>query len=104
MTDHKLQAVADSAWLKVVQYVVTGVAAPLLVWFMNATLARLEKIEASTSLATLQGATFELRIKALEAQGIERQAAISMLSEQVMKHGFEIRRLAEERARAEKGR
>lgn len=104
MSDHKLQAVADSAILKVLQYVVTAVAVPGLVWFGNRTLAELDAVKAATQLATLQSATFELRIKQLEAVGIERQAAINVVREQVLKHDFEIRRLSEERARSIQGR
>jgi hypothetical protein len=104
MTDHKMQAIADSALLKVLQYAITAIAVPGVMWFGNRTLDQLEKVEAATSLATLQGATFELRIKQLEATGIERKAAIELLTQQVLRHDFELRRLTEDRTQPLRGR
>jgi cell division protein FtsB len=104
MSDHKMQAIADSALLKVMQYAITGVAVPVMLWFGNSTLARLEKIETTTAVAAIQNATFEQRLKQLESSGYERQAAINLLRDQVLRHDFEIRRMAEERARAMQGR
>lgn len=95
MSDHRLESLADSAFLKVAQYVATGVAMPLLIWSISAVLDRLGKIEGALNATATQSATFELRVNALERAGIERDAAVRLLTEQSLRHGYQIQRLEE---------
>lgn len=96
--DHeRLQAWANSALLRVVQYGVTGIAVPGVIWFANATIARLDKIDASIQVQIRQADAFEYRIKSLETGAVERRAAIDTLQRQAQDHDYSIRRL-EERA------
>lgn len=97
MSDHRLESLADSAILKVAQYVITGIAVPLILWSINTVLDRLAKIEMALNAAATQSATFELRVNALERVGIERDAAIKMLTEQSLRHSYQIQRLEENR-------
>jgi chlorite dismutase len=95
MTDQKLQAVADSAWLKVAQYAITGVALPMVLWFGARALDDLEKIKGAMNTHALHQATTELRLQALEKSAIDRDAAVKALAERVGEQGYEIRRLRE---------
>lgn len=97
MSDHRLESLADSAVLKIAQYVVTGIAVPLLLWSVNTVLDRLTKIEAALNVAATQSATFELRVSALERAGLERDAAVKLLTEQSLRHSYQIQRLEESR-------
>lgn len=98
MSDHRLESLADSAVLKVAQYVITGIAVPLLLWSVNTVLDRLAKIESAFNAAATQSATFELRVGALERAGIERDAAVKLLTEQSLRHSYQIQRLDESRS------
>lgn len=98
MSDHRLDQLADSAILKVFQYVVTAIAVPVIGWSLNAVLDRLAKIETALNVSATQFATFELRVAALERVGIERDAAIKMLTEQALRHSYQIQRLEESRS------
>lgn len=98
MSDHRLDQLADSALLKVFQYVVTAIAVPVIAWSLNAVLDRLSKIENALNITTTQSATFELRVAALERVGIERDAAVKMLTEQALRHSYQIQRLEESRS------
>jgi hypothetical protein len=100
MSDHRLESLAESAVLKVAQYAVTAIAIPALAWFTNAVLDRLTKIETVINMATTQSATFELRVAALERAGIEREAAIKMLTEQYLRHSYQLQRLEEVQQKA----
>lgn len=97
MSDHRLESLADSAVLKIAQYMITGIAVPLLLWSINTVLDRLAKIEAALNAAATQSATFELRVGALERAGIERDAAVKLLTEQSLRHSYQIQRLEEHR-------
>lgn len=100
MSDHRLESLADSAVLKVAQYVVTGIAVPLLIWSVNTVLDRLTKIEATLNMASTQSAMFELRVNALERSGIERDATDKMLTEQSLRHSYQIQRLDDVRSQS----
>lgn len=94
-TDLKLRTLADSALLKVLQYIVTAVALPLVAWGGSTILDRLTKIEDALNRAATVSATFELRVQALERTGVEREAAIKLLTERSIEHDYGIRRLEE---------
>lgn len=100
MSDHRLESLADSAVLKIAQYIITGIAVPLLLWSINTVLDRLAKIEAALNTAATQSATFELRVNALERVGVERDAAVKLLTEQSLRHSYQIQRLEENRSQS----
>lgn len=95
MSDHKLQALADSAFLKVAQYAVTGIAIPLIGWGLSAVLDRLNSIDRSVNQFTTQAATTELRLQQVERAQSEHGTAIRSLQDDSKQHGYEIRRLEE---------
>lgn len=96
MSDHhKLQALADSAFLKVAQYAVTGIAIPLIGWGLSAVLDRLNSIDRSVNQFTTQAATTELRLQQVERAQAEQGTALRTLQSESTQHSYEIRRLEE---------
>ncbi len=102
MTERKIDQIADSAVLKVLQYAVTALLIPGMMWFGNRVLSDIDAMKTAVNVSTIQAATFELRVQALEKGGIERQAAIRLLTEQSLKHDYELRRL-EDRLSSQNG-
>lgn len=99
MSDHhKLQALADSAFLKVAQYAVTGIAIPLIGWGLSAVLDRLNSIDRSVNQFTTQAATTELRLQQVERAQAEHGTALRTLQSESTQHSYEIRRLEERTA------
>jgi hypothetical protein len=95
MANQQLQQIADSALLRVGQYLVTGLMVPGFFWFGGKLIDRLEAIERAQYAVATQSATFELRVQALERGGLAREEAIRVLREQNSKHEYELRRLQE---------
>lgn len=83
--------------LKVGQYLVTYIVLPLLAVVGTRSLDRLDKIENKMNENATQNAMFELRVQALEKSGIERDAAIKLLTERSLQHGYELKRLSDEK-------
>lgn len=100
MSDHKLQALADSAVLKILQYVVTAIAIPLIGWAMSTVLDKLGRIDDAINRATTINATVELRLRAAEHALSEEASARKTLTEKVLEHDFELKRLKEEQVKA----
>lgn len=69
MSDAKVQAIADSPYLKVFAYVMNfllTISVALIAWGAGSILDRLAKIEGQLNAFTTANATIELRIKSLE--------------------------------------
>ncbi len=75
MSDHKLEALANSAVLKLVQSFVTVIVIPLAAWVGLTVLDRLNTIEKTIQAGQITNATMELRVKALEDQSTQLKAA-----------------------------
>jgi hypothetical protein len=89
MASPQLQRLADSALLKVLQYVVTTVMVPAFVWYGGKTLDRLDRLEALLAQANVDRATTELRLQAVE----KAVAAFGGMQEKVLKHEIELDQL-----------
>lgn len=66
MSDHKIDALANSAVFKIAQGFVTLIILPLIGWVGATVLDRLNSIEKSIQAAQITSATMELRVQALE--------------------------------------
>lgn len=97
MSDHRMQQWADSPMLKVGQYLVSYIVLPILAFVGTRSLERLDKIEGTLNDSATKNAMFELRVQALEKSGIERDAAIKILTERSLQHGYELKRLSDEK-------
>ena len=93
MSEQKLQNLADSAFLKVMQYIVTAVFVPLSFMALNAVLGRLQAVEDAINKNNLSTATYELRLQTLERAQIERDTTMRLLTEKTMGNEYEIRSL-----------
>ena len=91
MSEERLQSIADSALLKVLQYIVTGIAIPLLLVSLNAVLNRLGDLESAINKYNTINATIELRLQTIERSRADQDAVIRVLTERVAEHGYEIR-------------
>lgn len=85
MASPSIQQLANSAGLKVTQYLITGLAFPAAMWFGNSLLARLDKIEAAIAASITAGATSELRLQALERAAQESRDQRRDLNERVIR-------------------
>jgi len=95
MADTRLQQIADSALLKVLQFAVTTIMVPAAAWFGGNLMDRLAKIEAALAAANTDKATFELRLQSLERGAEARQSSLVLLNEKVVRQEYEIRALKE---------
>jgi hypothetical protein len=72
MTDQKMRAIADSAWLRVVVYllnfVIVSVVIPVAFGAASKMLDRLDSIEKSTAAIERNGATVEVRLLRAEQE------------------------------------
>lgn len=91
----RLQQLADSAALKLLQFAVTGVMIPFAVWFGSNLVDWMHKIDAVLAAQATQSATFELRMQTQERSTSEMRAAISLLTDRVTRQEYELRRLDE---------
>lgn len=90
MSEQKLQDLANSASLKLLQYLITIIMVPAMIWGVNGVLERLTKIEEAVRTADRNSATIELRIQNLERTVSVTQTTTQLLSEKVMGHEFQI--------------
>ena len=93
MSDEKLQKVADSALLRVLQYVVTGLMIPLAVFLSSRALNQLDAIQAALTKADKDAALYELRLQAVERGNAERDTAIRLLTENSLRHDWQLKDL-----------
>jgi hypothetical protein len=93
MANPQLQRLADSAALKVLQYVVTVIMVPAFMWYGGKVLDRLDRLESLMAQANTDRATFELRLRALEAQGPTRDTQLAKFADSLMRHELDIQRL-----------
>lgn len=82
--DTKIGELADSSLLKLLQYLVTMIALPIITWAITNTAARLGEIEAAMHKINTINATYELRMRNMEQLSMERTAIISQLSNRVL--------------------
>lgn len=75
MSDHKLDALANSAVLKLAQSFVTVIVIPLAAWVGLTVLDRLSTIEKTIQAGQITSATMELRMKAQEDRWSEVKPA-----------------------------
>lgn len=94
MSDERLQVIADSALLKVIQYAITGIAIPLVIWGANTILERLGSIEKSLQKSDTISATYELRLLNIERATQESKVQTQFLTNQVLGHEYEIKALS----------
>lgn len=102
MSNPQLQQLADSALLRVLQYVVSGVMLPLALWFGNRVLNEMDDIQSAQNRQAITSAELVLKVQALEREGIDRATAFNIIREQVLKHDYALRRLEEDAGRGAK--
>lgn len=91
MNEQRLDRIADSSLLKILQYIITGLLIPLLLWIGSAFLDRMSKIEGSVQKLTEVAGTNELRMTNLERSNSERDAAVKLLERQIIGLEYELR-------------
>lgn len=96
-TEQKLENIANSALLKVIQYAITAVMVPGLFWMASALLDRMGKIEDAIQKNNTVAATNELRMGNLERSQSERDAQIKTLSEKTIILEYELRSILQKR-------
>lgn len=89
--ERRLEALANNALLRVAQFLVTGIAMPLIGWGMTTVIERLNSIEAQLVAARVASATTELRMLANEKGIAEISASQRDLRERVLSLEFMIR-------------
>ncbi len=93
MSDHRLQNIADSAVLKVIQYVVTVIMVPVMGWAVLTVLDRIKSLEETIQKSNVTAATYEYRMVTLEKSVTQLTETNRLLADKVMNHDFEIRAL-----------
>lgn len=93
MASPQLQRWADSAALKVLQYVVTGFMVPVVIGYGGKALDRLDRLESLLAQANVDRATSELRLQAVERQLAGTGAVVQRLSDQALRHEIELQQL-----------
>lgn len=93
VSEQKLQSIADSAILKVLQYILTAVFVPLSFMALNAVLGRLQSVEDAINKNNTAAATYELRLQSLERAQNERDTTLRLLTEKTLGNEYEIRAL-----------
>lgn len=93
--ERKLDAIANSALLRVAQlvitFVITSIAVPLIGWGLSTALDRLNSIEAQFQAQRVSSATTELRILTTERSLAEARSAERDLRERVLSLEFQLR-------------
>lgn len=99
MSDQRLQNLADSPWLKVLQMMLMGILFPLLFWALNRVTDRLDAIDAAINRYATRDATTELRLQSLERSNDDLASALRLLSERSTEHSYRIRALEEKQGK-----
>jgi hypothetical protein len=100
MADHKIQVLADSAWLKLTGFAVTTIALPVLGWSLAAVLDRLGKMEAMIQANQVNSATTELRLRTNETRQQEVETMMRQANEKLVIHDYVLKGLTENRLRS----
>ena len=90
MSDERLQHIADSAILKILQYAITAIAIPLIGGSISVVLDRMTALEKAIQKNDTTAATYELRLQTLERAQIERDTSIRLLTEKTIVNQYEI--------------
>lgn len=96
-TEQKLENIANSALLKVIQYAITAIMIPGLFLMANALLERMDKIEEAIQKNNTVAATNELRMGNLERSQYERDAQMKTLSEKTIIMEYELKSILQKR-------
>jgi len=96
-TEMKLESIANSALLKVIQYAITAIMVPGLFWMASALLDRMGKIEDAIQRNNTVAATNELRMGNLERAQSEKDSQLKILSEKTIILEYELRSLLQKR-------
>lgn len=89
----RLQEFANSAILKVTQFVITVALVPAVGWGIGGVLDRLSKIEEAVRIGDKTSATIELRISNLERALNSAETTNRLLTEKVIGHEYQINNL-----------
>lgn len=92
-TEPRLEALANSALLKVLSNAVLLVAPPLIGWGMSTILDRLNTIDAALTASRVSSATTELRLLSLEKQRQDEASISSRAAERLLKIEIEMEQL-----------
>lgn len=93
MSDHKIQQLAENVYLRAAANVVGPVALAVLTFVGKGALDKLDRVEQAMQEQAMNKATTELRVVALERSNADTAAAIKLLTEQSLKHSYDIDRL-----------
>lgn len=93
MSEQKLQSLADSALLKVLQYLITAIFVPLSFMALSMVLNRISALEDALNKSASTTATYELRLQTLERAQAERDTTIRLLTEKSIVTEYEVRSL-----------
>lgn len=93
--DRKLQSLADSATLRVLQYLVTVVMVPAMLWSVSNVMARLDRIETAINAGNTLDATVELRLANVEDQQTSANQQRDALKVTTIDHEYRVKRLEE---------
>ena len=104
MTEQRIRGIADSAVLKIIMYVITGLMFPMILWSINAFTDRLEKIEDAINRNATMNATVELRLQSIERTNIDRDAGLRDLTDRTTSNSYRIQAIEQELKRATGGR
>lgn len=87
----RLEAIANSALLKILQFLLTGIALPAALWGINAVITRMDSFEQKFIALDKESATKELRLLQTEKTTAEMVAANQTLRERVLALEFQLR-------------
>jgi uncharacterized membrane protein len=93
MSDQRLQNIADSAVLKVIQYVITAIAVPVIGWATLTVLDRIKGLEETIAKGNVTNATYEYRMLSMEKSIAQLSETNRLLADKVLSHDYEIRAL-----------
>lgn len=94
-SDIKIQAIADSAVLKVLSYVVTALLIPFGGWFCSSLLDEVKDIKRQLGVYQVDKATVDLRLLALEKYRAEAEQRGRLTSEDVLRLQLEQKAMLE---------
>lgn len=87
----RLEAIANNALLKIVQFVITGVALPAIGFGINSMVTRLDRLEQKFIATDKDNATREMRLMAAEKTLSELSASHQTLRERLLSLEFQSR-------------
>lgn len=93
----RMENFANNPLVRVIQFLVTSLLIPLILWIGNAQLDRMSKIESSVQELTSISKVNELRMSNLERSQSDRDAQIKALTEKSIVLDYELRTLKDRR-------